>query len=39
MWQALEENSSYLKDKTLLYIHSGGVMGNESQLQRYKDRF
>lgn len=36
MWQALEEEKDLLKDKSLLYVHSGGLMGNESQLQRYK---
>ena len=36
MWQALEENQNILKGKTLLYVHSGGLMGNESQLKRYQ---
>lgn len=36
MWQALEEHQNLLKEKSLLYVHSGGLMGNDSQLQRYK---
>jgi len=31
MWQALLEQT----DETILYIHSGGVSGNESMLARY----
>ena len=36
MWQALQENQNLWANSTLLYIHSGGVMGNESQLLRYE---
>jgi len=32
MWMALEEQT----DEEILYIHSGGISGNESMLQRYK---
>lgn len=39
MWQCLapwlEENS----DKTLIYIHQGGLLGNESMLPRYQREF
>lgn len=39
MWRCLlpwlEEN----KDKTLLYIHQGGLLGNESMLPRYQRKF
>jgi 1-aminocyclopropane-1-carboxylate deaminase/D-cysteine desulfhydrase-like pyridoxal-dependent ACC family enzyme len=38
MWQALQEHQGYWQNKTLLYIHSGGVMGNISQLERYDKR-
>lgn len=36
MWQALEENKKIWEDSTLLYVHSGGVTGNKSQLLRYE---
>jgi len=39
MWQALKENLTLFKGKTILYVHSGGVMGNVSQLQRYEKLF
>lgn len=38
MWQALEEYQKSLKHRQLLYVHSGGVLGNESQLQRYRNK-
>ncbi len=38
MWQALQEHHKELEDVTLLYLHSGGVMGNITQLQRYKSK-
>jgi len=34
MWRALLEQT----DEEILYIHSGGVSGNESMLQRYKQK-
>ncbi len=36
MFQALDDNQHLFKEKTLLYIHSGGVLGNQSQLKRYE---
>lgn len=38
MLQALWEHQSLWKKKWLLYIHSGGVPGNASQLQRYRKK-
>jgi len=37
-WLTLLENPK-LFDKPLLYIHQGGVIGNESMLMRYKRKF
>jgi 1-aminocyclopropane-1-carboxylate deaminase/D-cysteine desulfhydrase-like pyridoxal-dependent ACC family enzyme len=34
MWQALQEQT----DEKIMYIHSGGVSGNESMLQRYSQK-
>jgi len=35
MWMALLEQTQ----ESILYIHSGGVCGNESMLQRYSQKF
>ena len=35
MWKVLEEQTT----ETILYIHSGGVSGNESMLSRYKKKY
>ena len=35
MWEALLEQT----DEEVLYVHSGGVTGNESMLNRYKNKF
>ncbi len=35
MWKVLEEQTS----ETILYIHSGGVSGNESMLSRYRNKY
>jgi len=35
MWKVLKEQTS----ETILYIHSGGVSGNESMLSRYKKKY
>ena len=35
MWQALLEQT----DDRVLYVHSGGVSGNESMLERYKKKY
>jgi 1-aminocyclopropane-1-carboxylate deaminase/D-cysteine desulfhydrase-like pyridoxal-dependent ACC family enzyme len=36
MWQTLLEKRD---DESILYIHSGGVSGNESMLERYKKKY
>ncbi len=35
-WLMIEQHQEFLSDKTLLYIHQGGLMGNESMLRRYE---
>jgi len=35
MWEALLEQTT----ENILYVHSGGVTGNESMLKRYKNKF
>jgi 1-aminocyclopropane-1-carboxylate deaminase/D-cysteine desulfhydrase-like pyridoxal-dependent ACC family enzyme len=39
MWQVLLENRSQLQGKTLLYVHQGGLIGNESMLPRYQRKY
>ncbi|MGF1720498.1 1-aminocyclopropane-1-carboxylate deaminase/D-cysteine desulfhydrase [Vibrio kyushuensis] len=39
MWRCLLEHKQYLKNKTLIYIHQGGILGNESMLPRYQRRW
>ncbi len=36
MLQALKEHLTQYKETTLLYVHSGGILGNATQLQRYQ---
>ncbi len=36
-WLAIKENIDIFKSKELLFLHSGGVHGNESMLLRYRD--
>ncbi|CAH0526413.1 1-aminocyclopropane-1-carboxylate deaminase/D-cysteine desulfhydrase [Vibrio hippocampi] len=36
MWQCLLEWQSHHPDHTLLYIHQGGLLGNESMVARYE---
>lgn len=36
MLQAFKEHLDDYKDKTVLYIHSGGLLGNASQIKRYE---
>ena len=38
MWQAVKEHQEQLASYTLLYVHSGGVSGNVTQLQRYQEK-
>jgi 1-aminocyclopropane-1-carboxylate deaminase/D-cysteine desulfhydrase-like pyridoxal-dependent ACC family enzyme len=37
-WIAIRENSDIFKNK-ILYIHQGGVLGNETMLERYRRKF
>lgn len=39
MWQCLLDWYPNNRDKTLLYIHQGGLLGNESMLPRYQRKF
>jgi len=39
MWLCLQEWLPQNRDKTLLYIHQGGVMGNPSMQGRYRRKF
>ena len=39
MWQCLQPWLAENKDKTLIYIHQGGLLGNESMLPRYQREF
>lgn len=39
MWRCLENWLPKNRDKTLLYIHQGGTLGNESMLARYQYRY
>ncbi len=38
LFLALDENIGVLSSKPLVFIHSGGISGNESMLQRYKEK-
>ncbi|WP_041058240.1 1-aminocyclopropane-1-carboxylate deaminase/D-cysteine desulfhydrase [Vibrio owensii] len=39
MWQCLQPWLAENEDKTLIYIHQGGLLGNESMLPRYQREF
>ncbi|MGF1712116.1 pyridoxal-phosphate dependent enzyme [Vibrio kagoshimensis] len=39
MWQCLEKWQEENPTKTILYIHQGGILGNESMLPRYQRKF
>ncbi|MGF1740335.1 1-aminocyclopropane-1-carboxylate deaminase/D-cysteine desulfhydrase [Vibrio profundum] len=39
MWQCLQTWWPSNTDRTLLYIHQGGVLGNQSMLARYQRKF
>lgn len=39
MWRCLQQWRVANSDKTLLYIHQGGIVGNESMLPRYQRKF
>mgnify|MGYP000070690707 CR=1 FL=1 len=39
MWQCLEQWQHNNPEKTLIYIHQGGLLGNESMLPRYQRKY
>lgn len=39
MWRCLSEWLLENKNKTLLYVHQGGIIGNESMLPRYQRKY
>lgn len=39
MWQCLASWRKETPDKTLIYVHQGGILGNESMLPRYQREF
>lgn len=39
MWRCLEHWRPQNRGKSLLYIHQGGIIGNESMLPRYKRKY
>eukprot|EP01126_Amoeba_proteus_P067289 TRINITY_DN9901_c0_g1_i1.p1 TRINITY_DN9901_c0_g1~~TRINITY_DN9901_c0_g1_i1.p1 ORF type:complete len:257 (-),score=30.99 TRINITY_DN9901_c0_g1_i1:104-874(-) len=36
-WRAIFENRKLIKERNLIYIHTGGISGNVSQLRRYEN--
>ncbi len=39
MWQCLEQWQEDNPTKTIIYIHQGGILGNESMLPRYQRKY
>jgi 1-aminocyclopropane-1-carboxylate deaminase/D-cysteine desulfhydrase-like pyridoxal-dependent ACC family enzyme len=39
MWRCILGNLEFFEDKTLIYIHQGGLLGNHSMIKRYKRKF
>lgn len=39
MWQCIIEQYDYFQNKSMIYIHQGGIAGNESMLPRYQRKF
>ncbi len=39
MWQCLKEWLPHHPDKNLIYVHQGGILGNQSMLPRYNRKF
>ncbi len=35
-WLAIVENLEYFDGRDVIFVHSGGVLGNETQLERYR---
>jgi 1-aminocyclopropane-1-carboxylate deaminase/D-cysteine desulfhydrase-like pyridoxal-dependent ACC family enzyme len=38
-WLMIQQHQAVFKNKTVLYIHQGGTIGNESMLPRYQRKF
>jgi len=38
-WLMIAQHQDFFKDKTVLYIHQGGLIGNESMLPRYQRKY
>jgi 1-aminocyclopropane-1-carboxylate deaminase/D-cysteine desulfhydrase-like pyridoxal-dependent ACC family enzyme len=38
-WSTLEEHLDTFKEFEILYIHQGGLLGNETMIERYKRKF
>ncbi|SHO80345.1 pyridoxal phosphate-dependent deaminase, putative [hydrothermal vent metagenome] len=38
-WLMIEQYSKFFEDKEILYIHQGGLIGNESMLARYERKY
>lgn len=39
MWQCLQSWYKHNQDKTIIYVHQGGILGNESMLPRYERKY
>lgn len=39
MWQCLQSWYKDNQDKTIIYVHQGGILGNESMLPRYERKY
>lgn len=39
MWQCLQSWYKENQDKTIIYVHQGGLLGNESMLPRYERKY
>lgn len=35
-WLAISENLDYFEGRDVIFVHSGGTLGNETQLERYR---
>ena len=39
MWQCLQSWYTLNQDKSIIYVHQGGILGNESMLPRYERKY
>lgn len=39
MWRTLQANRDRLQQKSLIYVHQGGLLGNQSMLPRYQRKY